>query len=179
MLSTATVLVMAVADLGQATQSRPETAPVFQQSGSGGFGGIGGGGNFGNDMFSLPEGASVAKSKNCVIVIPAEGKRLFAYSMPKGRWSSVEMKGDRSEKIVPILGSDSAAVINGQTVYAYSPAGGQWDLIVVREGEIPRPAVSQYIQMQIGSQLFLFGGEAARWGGVDLKTGQEAPINRD
>jgi hypothetical protein len=171
--------------------------------------------------------STISQGKGIIVIVPKSGKRVWAFSVTTGKWSSVDLEeGDISEvsaavgngnagfrvrrwlygfgekagrwdKIQisnaqillnpgefgpqPAMGNYSMAAQHKNVGFAFSGEHGKWDRVALPAGQVAQVAVGNYFATLTDGQTYYyaFSDTSQEWGGVDLMTGEQLPVNRE
>lgn len=129
----------------------------------------------------------LVQSQGLIFVVPQSRDKLMAYSTVTNSWSHTEIAIEESSipllKIQPTVGNTLAACRIGQELHAYSAKTGLWVKL-----RLPFPPdsnvrytigdnlITAYVKTKTDTSIYVFGENAKAWSGVNLTTGEQAPI---
>jgi len=127
----------------------------------------------------------LVQSQGLIFLVPQSRNKLMAYSTLTNSWSHTEIAIEESSipllKIQPTVGNTLAACQIGQELHAYSAKTGLWAKLKLPQDSknnysVGDNLITVYVKTEAGVQLYVFGEQAKGWSGVDLATGEQAPI---
>jgi hypothetical protein len=125
-------------------------------------------------VYQVPAGvkATPIVSQN-VLTVMAQGPKihqLAAFEPDAGDWVLQDLREPAEGKVLPIVGDAMVANTIGRFVYAFSAMSKRWDVLELPLGSTPLPTMSaNYIKVEDGTRLHVFGARVGRWSSLDTK----------
>ena len=109
----------------------------------------------------IPAGR-VVQGGSMMITWSENNDELRGFSKSLGEWETLKI--EKQDSIVPVLGSDVAAVRIGDSIAAFSGVKGWWDVIPLSKGSSAQSTVSDdLVQIRDDSHFYTFAAAKGRW----------------
>ncbi|MCA9017897.1 MAG: hypothetical protein KDA77_21410 [Planctomycetaceae bacterium] len=129
----------------------------------------------------------LVQSQGFIFLVPQSRNKLMAYSTIMNSWSHTEIAIEESSipllKIQPTVGNTLAACQIGQELHAYSAKSGRWSKLRLplpqdckTSYSVSNNLITAYVKTKTDTRIYVFGEQSTAWSGVDLATGEQAPI---
>ena len=110
-----------------------------------------------SDTFGRP-----VSSQNIQVTWSDDHKELHGFSNARGEWS--KLKIEERDSIIPIVGTNVAAVSLNGSIAAYSGEKGVWDVVKLRPGsQVPPRVSSDVVTVRDGKNYYTFAASSGVW----------------